>query len=120
MRILFATPEFEDFIRVGGLASVSSALSRTLSSKYDVRVVLPGFPAVLKGVKRLAPVAKCDRLGDMPACTVLRGQMADGLKLYVVRCPELYERPGTPYADSHGVDWPDNDVRFARFASAAA
>jgi starch synthase len=120
MRILFATPEFEDFVRVGGLATVSAALSRTLRDQHDVRVILPGFPAVLKGLTRLSPVTTCGPLGDMPACAILRGQTADGLKIYVVRCAELYERTGTPYADSHGTDWPDNDVRFARFASAAA
>ena len=32
----------------------------------------------------------------------------------------LYDRPGNPYGDESGRDWPDNDVRFGRFASAAA
>jgi glycogen synthase len=30
MRILFATPEASDFVQVGGLAAVSSALPRAL------------------------------------------------------------------------------------------
>ena len=34
--------------------------------------------------------------------------------------PSLFERPGTPYGDDQGRDWLDNDVRFARFALAAA
>ena len=28
--------------------------------------------------------------------------------------------PAIPMATSNGRDWPDNDIRFARFASAAA
>ena len=38
----------------------------------------------------------------------------------MVICPQLYERPGTPYVDENGRDWPDNDIRFARLASVAA
>ena len=32
----------------------------------------------------------------------------------------IYDRPGNPYGDEAGRDWPDNDIRFGRFASAAA
>jgi starch synthase len=46
-------------------------------------------------------------------------QMADGLPVYVVICPELFEREGNPYCDAFGTDWPDNDVRFARLAACA-
>ena len=35
-------------------------------------------------------------------------------------CPQFYDRPGNPYGDESGRDWPDNDIRFGRFASAAA
>ena len=44
----------------------------------------------------------------------------DGLPVYVLLCPQLYDRPGNPYGDEAGRDWPDNDIRFGRFASAAA
>jgi starch synthase len=46
--------------------------------------------------------------------------MADGLIVYAVLCPELYDREGSPYGDETGADWSDNDVRFARLALAAA
>lgn len=46
--------------------------------------------------------------------------MPDGLIIYVVICPELYERDGLPYGDEHGQDWPDNPQRFARLCMAAA
>jgi starch synthase len=38
----------------------------------------------------------------------------------VVLCSELYERDGGPYGDAQQRDWADNDIRFARFASATA
>jgi starch synthase len=117
---LFVTPEFEDFVRVGGLATVSASLTRALQKNYDVRVILPGFPSVLKGLAATTRVAVCGRVGQLPPCSIVRGTSADGLPVYAVECAELYERDGSPYGDRHGADWPDNDLRFARFASAAA
>ena len=35
-------------------------------------------------------------------------------------CPALFDRPGGPYGDAGGVDWPDNWRRFAAFGRAAA
>src|SRR3954453_6365233 len=55
MRILFATPEVSDFIQVGGLAAVSAALPRALRDFADVRVIIPGYPAVLRGLQALTP-----------------------------------------------------------------
>jgi starch synthase len=56
----------------------------------------------------------------MPECSLGLGATKDGLPVYVVLCPQLYDRPGNPYGDESGRDWPDNDVRFARLASVAA
>ena len=30
------------------------------------------------------------------------------MTIYVLICPELYEREGTPYGANNGRDWPDN------------
>ncbi|MCW5734191.1 MAG: glycogen synthase GlgA [Enhydrobacter sp.] len=120
MRILFAASEFEDFVRVGGLASVSAALTRALKLNYDVRVMLPGFRSVLNGLTSTSRVAHCKREGHFPAHSIVQGRSADGLSIYAIDCAELYERDGTPYSDAQGRDWHDNDVRFALLASAAA
>ena len=42
------------------------------------------------------------------------------MTVYVLLCPELYDRDGSPYVDRYGVDWVDNDIRFARLGLAAA
>ena len=120
MRILFATPEVSDFVQVGGLAAVSAALPRALRSFADVRVIIPGYPAVLRGLKDLQPIGRCQPFAALPAFEVGLGHSADGLSYFVVRCRELYEREGTPYADGCGADWSDNNVRFATFSYAAA
>jgi starch synthase len=38
----------------------------------------------------------------------------------VLDAPHLYARPGNPYVDASGQDWPDNAIRFAALAQAAA
>ena len=120
MRVLFVTTEMDDFIRVGGLAAVSSALPRALRRWSDVRVLLPGYGEVVEQFTHLEIVGHSPALAEMPACSLGLGSTKDGLPVYVVLCPELYDRPGNPYGDLDGRDWPDNDVRFGRLASVAA
>lgn len=120
MRVLFATPEMEDFVSVGGLAAVSAALPRALNSFSDIRVIIPGYREVLDRLAPLEIVATCEAEAALPACSLGLSKTHDGLPVYAVICAELYERDGGPYGDAQRQDWPDNDIRFARFASAAA
>ncbi|HEY3794650.1 MAG TPA: glycogen/starch synthase, partial [Bradyrhizobium sp.] len=120
MRVLFVTTEMDDFVRVGGLAAVSAALPRALRSLSDVRIMLPGYQDLVEQLTHVQIVGHCPPLGEMPACSLGQASTRDGLPIYVLLCPQLYDRPGNPYGDSNGRDWPDNDIRFGRFASAAA
>jgi starch synthase len=118
--VLFVTTEMDDFVRVGGLAAVSAALPRALRTLSDVRIMLPGYQNLIEQLSHVQIVGECPALGEMPACKLGRASTADGLPIYLLLCPQLYDRPGNPYGDTSGRDWPDNDLRFARFASAAA
>jgi starch synthase len=120
LKVLFVTTEMDDFVRVGGLAAVSAALPRALRPWSDVRIMLPGYQDVVEQLTHIEIVGQCAPLAEMPACSLGRASTKDGLPVYVLLCPHLYERPGNPYGDESGRDWPDNDVRFGRFASAAA
>ena len=120
MRVLFVTPEMEDFVSVGGLAAVSAALPRALRTLSDIRVIIPGYREVLSRLAPLEVVATCEAEADLPSCVLGLSKTHDGLPVYAVICPELYERDGGPYGDRRQQDWPDNDIRFARFASVAA
>ena len=120
MRVLFVTTEMDDFVRVGGLAAVSAALPRALRPWGDVRIMLPGYRDVVEQFTHIEIVGKCVALAEMPECSLGRASTRDGLPVYVVLCPQLYDRPGNPYGDESGRDWPDNDIRFGRFAYAAA
>ncbi|MBV9903083.1 MAG: glycogen synthase GlgA [Alphaproteobacteria bacterium] len=120
MRVLFVTPEIDDFVRVGGLAAVSAALPRALRGLADIRVVIPGYRDVLAKLSSVEVIATIPAVAELPSCSIGRAEAEDGLPVYVVICPQLYERNGNPYGDENRADWHDNDVRFARFASAAA
>jgi starch synthase len=120
LKVLFVTTEMDDFVRVGGLAAVSAALPRALRSQNDVRIFLPGYRKIVEQLDHIEIVGHCPPLAEMPACTLGRAATKDGLPVYVLLCSQLYDRPGNPYGDTSGRDWSDNDLRFGRFASAAA
>lgn len=119
-KVLFVTPEFADLVKVGGLGDVSSSLPRALAASHDIRVVIPGYSQVMDSGHPIRIIGKVEGRAAIPPCRIGRIDMSDGLIIYVLICPELYEREGTPYADAQGRDWPDNHIRFARLGLAAA
>ena len=118
--ILFVTSEIADYIKAGGLGEVSAALPRALRHHYDVRILIPGYRQVLSQIGPVEEIARLPASFGIPACGLGRGTTRDGLTVYVLLCPELYDRDGSPYVDGFGVDWSDNDIRFARLGLAAA
>lgn len=119
-RVLFVTTEIADFIKAGGLGDVSAALPRALKPGYDVRVLMPGYRQILSAGKPIVKVAQLPASHALPACEIGRLVCDDGLIVYLVLCPSLYDRDGNAYGDDFGVGWADNDIRFARLALAAA
>lgn len=119
MRILHVASELFPLLKTGGLADVAGALPLALARHgADVRVLLPGFPSILAGLKEAAEVASFDSFAG-PA-RLLFGQTEDGIALYVIDAPQLYDRPGNPYQDASGVAYPDNYLRFALLGWVAA
>src|SRR3712207_290185 len=118
--ILFVTSEIADYVKAGGLGEVSAALPRALRHHYDVRILIPGYRQVLSQIGPVEEIARLPASYGIPACSLGRSATQDGLTVYVLLCPELYDRDGSPYVDSFGVDWSDNDIRFARLGLAAA
>lgn len=118
-KVLFVTSEITDFVKTGGLGDVSAALPRALRQTTDVRVLIPGYPQVTSGTV-FTSVARLPAVAGLPACEIGKVVRADGLVIYVLLCPELYDREGSPYGDLTGEDWADNDIRFARLSLAAA
>jgi starch synthase len=121
MKVLFATSEFADFAKAGGLGDVSAGLSRALRRRdIDLRVLLPAYPEVIAKASDITIVAHLPGRAGIEPCCIGQTLTPDGLPLFLVLEPSLYQRTGSPYAAPEGHDWPDNDVRFARLSLAAA
>ena len=119
MRILQVSAEFFPLLKTGGLADVAGALPGALAAAgQDVRVLLPGFPAILAGVTELAEVAAFDAPWGERA--VLRAGRIGAVQAYVIDAPARYDRPGNPYEDAARQPYADNARRFALLGWAAA
>nr|WP_295838306.1 glycogen synthase GlgA [uncultured Azospirillum sp.] len=122
MRVLYVTSECYPMVKTGGLADVSAALPPALNAAgADVRLLLPGYPAVLNSLQNLHEVG--DLITDLPGCDRAQlciGRTADGVLAYALNAPSLYDRPGNPYLGPDGKDWTDNALRFAALAWVAA
>ncbi|NBW49424.1 MAG: glycogen synthase GlgA [Betaproteobacteria bacterium] len=126
MRILQVSAEIFPLLKTGGLADIAGALPAALhEAGCDVRVLLPGFPAIVEGLRNPSPVGAFVMpwgemveivYGDLPA--LARGDMQQGA--YVLMAPGLYERPGNPYEDANKQPYGDNHRRFAALGQASA
>jgi len=118
-RILFATPEMADFVKTGGLGEVAASLPRAIRRHYDIRILIPGYRQVVERYDHIPVVAQLPGHAGIPPCELGLVESGDGLQIYVLLSPELYQRDGSPYGDAQG-DFSDNDLRFARLSLAAA
>ena len=115
LRVLHVAAELFPLVKTGGLADVAAALPPALAAAgADVRLLLPGLPAILDAV----PAARC--VVDIGPCfgalrvRLLLGRLpGGGLPVYLVDAPHLYRRGGSPYQAPDGSEWPDNLQRFA-------
>lgn len=122
MEILFVTTELAPYVKVGGLADVSSALPKTLKALgHRVTVVMPRFPAFedagLLMARRLTPLRLA--LGETTyEVTVYDTRLSSQVELALIDVPGLFDRPGV-YGEK-GEDYADNALRFAVLSRAAA
>ena len=122
MRVLHVAVEIYPLVKTGGLADVVAALPVALAERgLDVRVLLPGLPAVLDGVVDLKRVIRLGPAFGAAVITLRLGRLPDsGLLAYVIDAPFLYRRDGNPYLAPDGRDWRDNHRRFALLGWIAA
>ena len=121
LRVLHAAAELHPWVRTGGLGDVIAALPPALAVVgADIRLVLPGFTPLLDALKP-AEIARL-RTPFFPERVrlMLATLPESGLLLYLIDHPPFYDRPGSPYQSSGGVDWPDNHRRFALLGWVAA
>ncbi len=122
MRVLFASSEIYPLAKTGGLADVSAALPKSLTKlNVDVKLLLPAYPSAIEAAENKSIEFEFkDFMGAGPV-RLISGHVPDThLPIWLVDCPTLFQRPGGPYQDQDGQDWPDNARRFAVFNHVAA
>ena len=115
MRVLHVAAEVFPLVKTGGLADVVAALPVSLAQQgADVRLLLPGLPAVMdavQGARTVIEIGSC--FGALRVRLLLARMPQTQLPVYVIDAPYLYRRGGGPYQDTEGEEWPDNLQRFA-------
>jgi len=113
LRVLFLSSEAHPLIKTGGLGEISGALPLALRELgADVRLLIPGYPEVLARLEDAKPVHRFARRHGFPECTLLSAEIPGGVPAFIIESASLYRRPGSPYVDDEGQDWPDNARRF--------
>ena len=107
MRVLHVAVEIYPLVKTGGLADVVAALPVALAERgLDVRVLLPGLPAVLDGVVDLKRVIRLGPAFGAAVITLRLGRLPDsGLLAYVIDAPFLYSCQPTPYLEFDGLKY---------------
>ncbi|MEW6120285.1 MAG: glycogen synthase GlgA [Pseudomonadota bacterium] len=124
MKILFVASEVYPLVKTGGLGDVVYSLPHALRERgADVRLLLPGYRALLRQLDQVRILDWLDVRGaeGIVSARILETRHPDfAFPLWLVDCPPLFDRPGNPYVNASGQDWPDNAERFAVFARVAA
>ncbi|MGR3502364.1 glycogen synthase GlgA [Pseudaestuariivita sp.] len=115
--VLSVTSECVPLVKTGGLADVAGALPGALAPLgVEMRTLLPGYPKVKARVTG-KEVGAWPMFGG--TARVLEADH-EGLHLYILDAPHLFDREGAIYTGPDGEDWPDNPERFAALSLAAA
>lgn len=110
-RVLSVASECVPLVKTGGLADVVGALPAALApAGWEMRVMLPAYRA-LRG--RLAAMREVWHEGGLfgGEGRLYLGEV-EGLTVYLLDAPHLFDREGGPYGPP-GSDFPDNAQRFA-------
>lgn len=124
MKVLFVASEVYPLIKTGGLGDVVYSLPHALHAQgLDIRLVVPGYRALLQQLQQLRILGWLDVRGaeGILSARILETEHPDfAFPLWVVDCPPLFDRAGGPYVSASGQDWPDNAERFTVFSRIAA
>lgn len=120
--VLFVSSEVHPLAKTGGLADVAGALPIALAAQgFDIRILLPAYPGTLEAAQAHPVSGPVELLPRRRAARLHLGTLPEtDLPVYLLECPELYDRHGSLYVGPNGHDWPDNAERFGLLSKAAA
>ena len=118
-KVLFVTSELYPLVNTGGLAEVSSSLPFALKKLgCDIKIIIPAYQSALKNIGKTKSICKikfkCHNK-TIDAEILQAVHPVNKLQVLLVNIPKMFNRPGNPYLDQNGNDWPDNAERFAFF-----
>ena len=117
LHILMVASEAVPFAKTGGLADVTSALSKALGRLgHRVTLVMPKYREV-RATGNPSRGAAITLGGRRFHIGFVEQPLADGVTMVFVECDELYDRDGL--YEASGRDYPDNAIRFGVLATAA-
>ncbi len=120
MHIVFAASECKPWARTGGLADVIGSLPAVLATMgHRVTTFVPYYRSVARELPALTTVLQSVTI-PFPTyqrfVRVLDGGVHNGVQVYFVDCPEMFDREG--FYGTPGGDYPDNWERFSLFSRA--
>jgi len=121
-KVLLATAEVSPLAKTGGLADVCASLPSALRDlDIDVRILTPAYRGSTAGLAT-EPVGKpFQPMAGAQNVRLLKSKLpGTQVPVYLIHCPELFDRPGDPYTDQYGNDHPDNAIRFGVLSKVAA
>ena len=123
-KILFVASEAYPLVKTGGLGDVLFSLPHALHARGEnIRLLLPGYRALLRQLEQVRILGWLDVRGaeGNVSVRILETHHPElAFPLWVVDCPQLFDRDGNPYVGPGGRDWDDNAERFTVFSRAAA
>lgn len=116
LRILMIASEAYPYSKTGGLADVSTALSKALGRLgHQVTLITPRYRDIDPGA--LVDEGRVHVAGEWWTVGFGEVPLGPGARALFLDCPPLYDRAGI--YNEHGVDYDDNAVRFGVLAAAA-
>ncbi len=123
MKVLFVSSEVYPLNKTGGLGDIAYSLPHALYDRsIDVRLILPAYRDVMDKIHSFQSLGRLNIRGYNKTHSVrlLEAKHPDfNVVIYLADCQSLFDRPGNPYLQENGEDWPDNAERFTVFARAA-
>lgn len=119
-KILFVTSEAYPLMKTGGLGDISGSLPQALAALgEDVRLLMPGYQDALISAGEAKTIGEISLPSQEPVRLLETRLPGTRIKTWLIDAPQAFGRPGNPYLNSQGQDWPDNAERFALFARVA-
>ena len=121
MKVLFVTSEAFPLMKTGGLGDVSNSLPNSLQQlEADVRLIMPAYRDTLSQLDNFEIVGWVKVAAHQEVRILQTSHPAFDMPIWLVDCPSMFDRGGSPYTHPSGHDWHDNPQRFNLFSHAAA